>query len=53
VKRLIVLFLILASASTAIAGQFIEHMVEIKPQGHSWGFWRDSLIPAFCYIYAP
>jgi enterochelin esterase-like enzyme len=30
-----------------------EHMVEIKPQGHSWGFWRDSLIPAFRYLYTP
>ncbi len=30
-----------------------EHMVEVKPQGHSWGFWRDSLIPALRYLYAP
>ncbi|MBU0743553.1 alpha/beta fold hydrolase [bacterium] len=29
-----------------------EHLVEVKPQGHSWGFWRDSLSPAFRYLYA-
>ncbi len=36
-----------------LANKGFEHLVEVKPQGHSWGFWRDSLIPAFRYIYAP
>lgn len=34
-----------------LADKGFEHMVEVKPQGHSWGFWRDSLIPALAYLY--
>lgn len=28
-----------------------RHEVEVKSQGHSWGFWRDSLIPALTFLY--
>lgn len=28
-----------------------DHFVEVKPQGHSWGFWRDSLSPALRFLY--
>jgi len=29
-----------------------EHLVDVRPQGHSWGFWRDALIPALTYLYS-
>ncbi len=28
-----------------------DHMVDVKPQGHAWAFWRDSLVPALTYLY--
>ena len=29
-----------------------DPLVEVKPQGHSWGFWRDSLSPALNFLYS-
>lgn len=30
-----------------------DHVVEVLPQGHSWGLWRDTLDAAFRFLYDP
>lgn len=36
-----------------LAGCGFACLAEEKPQGHSWGFWRDSLPAALEYLYGP
>lgn len=34
-----------------LAERGFDHQVQVLAQGHAWGFWRDTLVPALEFVY--